>query len=88
MAKLTTEKRLDTLYEKLKKICGKYFYFGEYAAEEGWDVSADYIVECLHLNRDEVRQLLLGNDWKIVKENDFDGEEFSGRCFCIDDVSQ
>lgn len=86
MAKLPTEKRLDTLYKKLTLICGKYVYFGEYAAEEGWDVSADYIVECLHLNRDEVRQLLLNDGWEIVKENDFDGEEFSGRCFCIVDA--
>lgn len=83
---MRTDKELDALNDKLIQICGKYFYFGEYAAEEGWDVDADCIVECLHLNRDEVRQLLLNDGWDIVLETDFDGEEFSGRCFCIADA--
>lgn len=83
---MRSDKELDLFHEKLKKICGKYSYFGEYAAEEGPYVDADFLVECLHLNRDEVRQLLLEEGWDIVLETDFDGAKFSGRCFCIADT--
>ena len=85
---MRSDKELDLFHEKLKKICGKYSYFGEYAAEEGWNVGADYLVECLHLNKDEVRQLLLEDGWDIVLETDFDGAEMSGRAFCIKDKTK
>ena len=80
---MRSDKELDLLNEKLKKICGKYSYFGEYAAEEGPYVDADFLIECLHLYRDEVRQLLLEDGWDIVLETDFDGAEFNGRAFCL-----
>lgn len=85
---MRTDKELDFLNEDLKKICGKYFYFGEYAAEEGPYVDADFLVECLHINKDEVRQLLLEDGWDIVLETDFDGAEMSGRAFCIKDKTK
>ena len=85
---MRSNKKLDLLNEKLKKICGKYFYFGEYAAEEGPYVDADFLVECLRIDKDEVRQLLLKDGWDIVLETNFNGEEFDGRAFCIKDKTK
>ena len=85
---MRSDKELNLLNEELRKICGKHFYFGEYAAEEGPYVDADFLVECLHLNKDEVRQLLLKDGWDIVLETDFDGEEFNGRAFCLKDKTK